>query len=134
MGDGTTGKKGSSSPCAASVCILRVGLQLRQDFLGTSWGLPGDFLEVLTAFASFVKPKYDKAGERLIHLLCVGWRNLFSSCAVVSCQFLVLAGDNHLSCQNTITPIMTGKNYDRKKRCDTCLTCQNTNTTNHTLI
>ncbi len=25
-----------------------------------------------------------------IHLLCVGWRNLFSSCAVVLCQFLVL--------------------------------------------
>ncbi len=31
--------------------------------------------------------------ERHIHLLCVGWRNLFSSCAVVLCQFLVLAGN-----------------------------------------
>ena len=27
------------------------------------------------------------------HLLCMGWRNLFSSCAVVLCQFLVLAGN-----------------------------------------
>ncbi len=27
------------------------------------------------------------------HSLRVGWRNLFSSCAVVSCQFLVLAGN-----------------------------------------
>jgi hypothetical protein len=27
------------------------------------------------------------------HLLRVGWRNLFSSCAVVLCQFLVLAGN-----------------------------------------
>ncbi len=31
--------------------------------------------------------------EKRIHSLCVGWRNLFSSCAVVSCQFLVLAGN-----------------------------------------
>ncbi len=29
----------------------------------------------------------------LIHSLHVGWRNLFSSCAVVLCQFLVLAGN-----------------------------------------
>ncbi len=28
--------------------------------------------------------------ETQIHLLCVGWRNHFSSCAVVSCQFLIL--------------------------------------------
>jgi hypothetical protein len=42
--------------------------------------------------------------------------------------------DNRLSCQNTNTPITTGKNYYRKKRYDTCLSCQNTNTTNHTLI
>jgi hypothetical protein len=31
--------------------------------------------------------------ETQIHSLRVGWRNLFSSCAVVSCQFLVLAGN-----------------------------------------
>ncbi len=31
--------------------------------------------------------------EEQIHSLCVGWRNLFSSCAVVLCQFLVLAGN-----------------------------------------
>ncbi len=31
--------------------------------------------------------------EEQIHLLCVGWRNLFSSCAVVLCQFLVLVGN-----------------------------------------
>jgi hypothetical protein len=31
--------------------------------------------------------------EERIHSLCVGWRNLFSSCAVVLCQFLVLAGN-----------------------------------------
>jgi hypothetical protein len=30
--------------------------------------------------------------EEQIHSLCVGWRNLFSSCAVVLCQFLVLGG------------------------------------------
>ena len=31
--------------------------------------------------------------DRGTHLLCVGWRNLFSSCAVVLCQFLVLVGN-----------------------------------------
>jgi hypothetical protein len=30
--------------------------------------------------------------EKQIHSLCVGWRNLFSRCAVVLCQFLVLVG------------------------------------------
>ncbi len=34
-------------------------------------------------------------GEQ-IHLLRVGWRNLFSSCAVVLCQFLVLVGNRIL--------------------------------------
>ncbi len=29
----------------------------------------------------------------MIHSLRVGWRNLFSSCAVVLCQFSVLAGN-----------------------------------------
>ncbi len=31
--------------------------------------------------------------EEQIHSLRVGWRNLFSSCVVVLCQFLVLAGN-----------------------------------------
>ena len=31
--------------------------------------------------------------EEQIHSLCVGWRKLFSSFAVVSCEFLVLAGN-----------------------------------------
>ncbi len=34
--------------------------------------------------------------ETQIHLLRMGWRNLFSSRAVVSCQFLVLAGNRFL--------------------------------------
>ncbi len=32
------------------------------------------------------------ASTTRIHSLRVGWRNLFSSCAVVLCQFLVLVG------------------------------------------
>ena len=35
----------------------------------------------------------DRWTEKQIHSLCMGWRNLFSSCAVVLCQFLVLAGN-----------------------------------------
>ncbi len=31
--------------------------------------------------------------EEQIHLLRVGWRNLFTSCAVVLCHFLVQAGN-----------------------------------------
>ena len=40
----------------------------------------------------------ERQTESQIHLLCVGWRNLFSSCAVVSCQFLVLAGNRQFFC------------------------------------
>jgi hypothetical protein len=36
--------------------------------------------------------RMERQTEKQIHLLCVGWRNLFSSCAVESCQFLILAG------------------------------------------
>ncbi len=45
--------------------------------------------------------------------------------------------ENHLSCQNTNTPITTGKIYGWKKEMihlSGRLLCQNTNTSNHTLI
>ncbi len=35
----------------------------------------------------------ERLTEKQIHLLRVGWRNLFSSYAVVSCQFFVLTGN-----------------------------------------
>ncbi len=35
----------------------------------------------------------ERQTESQIHLLHMGWRNLFSSCAVVLCQFLVLEGN-----------------------------------------
>ncbi len=35
----------------------------------------------------------ERQTEKWIHLLRMGWRNLFSSCAVVLCQFLFLAGN-----------------------------------------
>jgi hypothetical protein len=40
----------------------------------------------------FIRVSVKISPGHIIHLLLVGWRNLFSSCAVV-CQFLVLAGN-----------------------------------------
>ena len=71
-------------------------------------------------------------------MLCVGWRNLFSGCAVVLCQFLVLTKKKRSSRLSIVTPfqlrpekkdtvvwppflapfqlpLLRRSNYDRKK-------------------
>ena len=47
----------------------------------------------LTLFYSTLLALTDRQTEKWIHSLHVGWRNLFSSCAAVLCQFLVLEGN-----------------------------------------
>ncbi len=50
-------------------------------------------LVLLTLFYSTLLALTHRQTDGESHSLCVGWRNLFSSGAVVLCQFLVLVGN-----------------------------------------
>ncbi len=66
--------------------------QFKQKLIQKSLSLSHEHSFTLYPSLSLYSQKESQT-EKWIYSLRVGWRNLFSSCAVVLCQFLVLAGN-----------------------------------------